>query len=489
MRMEISKKLAKFFSAIFIFLVFALIFQSYKKNSSGADQPKSGLKIGYAEVNYTPRVGLDLVGNYRGDDYASRGIHDSLYGKAMVAEGSNGEKTAILSVDICNIPVESIDMMRDYVQSNSDIKAENIFIHATHTHSGPKSSLEAPEAKSYLRKAANAIIEAGKNLKPAELMVGRTTEDRVSHNRRLKAIDGTTHMVWEKFEPGFIEKPLGGKDPELITVSIEQNGETTGTLVNFGCHPTTMTGNNWLYSADYPGYLTESVQKAKGKDFGVLFLNAPSGNITQVDYKVGFLDTFQECQRIGYLLGVAVLEAMRNPEPASGNGQVKTSREEVPIKKMTITDEQYEWAKKVMKRVEKEGMPELQPDGIPDELYAKKWMDMYLIQNEVDNLEVMVVQIGDLAIVGLPGEIFNEFGLTIKEKSPFKNTLVVGLANGDYDYFPTEISFSQGPEGFKPMIKGYETTPGTTSYDKGSGEKLAASAVSQLEELFRENKR
>ena len=100
MKMEISRKLAKIFGTILVFLVFAIVLQSYQKNGSITDKPNSGLKIGYAEVNYTPRVGLDLVGNYRGNDYASRGIHDSLYGKAMVAEGSNGRKTAILSVDI-----------------------------------------------------------------------------------------------------------------------------------------------------------------------------------------------------------------------------------------------------------------------------------------------------------------------------------------------------------------------------------------------------
>jgi len=61
--------------------------------------------------------------------------------------------------------------------------------------------------------------------------------------------------------------------------------------------------------------------------------------------------------------------------------------------------------------------------------------------------------------------------------------LVVNLANGDYDYFPTEISFNQGPQGFAPMITGYETTPGTTSYDRGAGEKLVASAIAQLKEL------
>ncbi|MRI01277.1 hypothetical protein GH721_12110 [Kriegella sp. EG-1] len=484
MKMNISKKLNCLKTSILLSILFLVTFQSCQRNNTMMNQAKTGLQIGYAEVNYTPRIGLDLVGNYRGDDYASRGIHDSLYGKAMVAQGSNGKKTAILSVDICNIPVESIDMMREYVQSATAIKAEDILIHATHTHSGPKSNLEAPEAKNYLQKAADAIIEASKNLQPAELMVGRTIEDRVSHNRRLKANDGTTHMVWEKFEPGFIEKPLGGKDPELITVSVAQNGEISSTMVNFGCHPTTLTGNNWLYTADYPGYLTESVQKAKGKDFGVLFLNAPSGNVTQVDHKVGFLDTYQECQRIGYLLGVATLEAINKSEPATGSGIVKISREEVSIKKMTITEEQHQWAKKVMKRVEKEGMPALQPDGIPEELYAQWWIDMYKEQNDYDLLEVMVIQIGEVAIVGLPGEIFNEFGVYIKNNSPFKNTLVVGLANGDYDYFPTEVSFTQGPKGFKPMITGYETTPGTTKYDIGAGEKLAESAVKQLKSLY-----
>jgi hypothetical protein len=474
---------ALFWKTALILFMGTFVFMSCKDITDNTNSSSSGLQIGYAEVNYTPRVGLNLVGNYRGDDYASRGIHDSLYGKAMVVKGSNGEKIAILSVDICNLPVESIDMMRDHVASGSNIKSENILIHATHTHSGPESNLDAPEAKDYLQKAANAIHMADKNLAPAELLVGRSTEERISHNRRLKAIDGTTHMVWEKFEPGYIEKALGGKDPEVIAISIEQKGKVVNSIVNFGCHPTTLTGNNWLYSADYPGYMTESIQKVMGDNFGVLFLNAPNGNVTQVDHKVGFLDTYQECQRIGYLLGVAAMEAMENSEPSSGDGIIKVSREHVPIKKMTITDEQYKWAKKVMKRVEKEGMPELQPDGIPEELYAKWWIDMYDEQDEIDKLEVMVMQIGDVAIVGLPGEIFNEFGIHIKKNSPYKNTLVVNLANGDYNYFPTEISFSQGPKGFTPMITGYETTPGTTSYDIGAGEKLAESAINQLKKM------
>ncbi|MDD2475880.1 MAG: neutral/alkaline non-lysosomal ceramidase N-terminal domain-containing protein [Dysgonamonadaceae bacterium] len=118
----------------------------------------SSISIGIAEVDYTPSIGLDLVGNYRGDDYASRGVHDPLYARAIVASDSKGEKAAILSVDILKLGKEAVDMMREHISSQTEIKPENIMIHATHTHSGPKSDLDAPEARDYLTKAASAVI-------------------------------------------------------------------------------------------------------------------------------------------------------------------------------------------------------------------------------------------------------------------------------------------------------------------------------------------
>jgi hypothetical protein len=356
-------------------------------------------------------------------------------------------------------------------------------IHATHTHSGPKSDLDAPKAKEYLTKAAGAVILANQRLKPTVLAIGRSKEDRISHNRRLKCIDGTTHMCWEKFTPGFVIEPWGPIDPEIITLSIEQEGNPTGVIVNFGCHATTLTGNNWLYSADYPGYLVESLKRAKGKEFIPLFFNGCCGNVTQVDYRVGFIDTYQECQRIGYILGVSALEAIKNQEVVSSD-LIAVSKEMVPIKRITIANEQLEWAKAVMKKVEKEGMPPIQADGMPDAYYAKEWLEMYKNQNVIDSLEVMVVRIGDVAFVGLPGEIFCEFGMDIKARSPFKNTIVMGLTNDYKAYFPTKVSYTQGPKGFTPMITGYETTPGTSLYEIGAGEKLTESAINQLKKMF-----
>ena len=183
------------------------------------------------------------------------------------------------------------------------------------------------------------------------------------------------------------------------------------------------------------------------------------------------------------MLGVGALEAIKNQEAVEG-GVVRVSQELVPLKRLTITDEQLAWAEKIMERVAREGMPPIQQDGIPDEMYAENWIKMHKIQDQVDSIEVQVIRVGDLAFVGLPGEPFNEFGVDIKTNSPCPNTMVMGLANDYTSYFPTEVSFTQGPSGFTPYISGYETTPGSTIYEIGSGEALAASAVRQLEELF-----
>ena len=61
----------------------------------------------------------------------------------------------------------------------------------------------------------------------------------------------------------------------------------------------------------------------------------------------------------------------------------------------------FAWAQAILKKVEKEGMPPLQADGIPDAQYAKDWVEMRSNQDVVDSLEVMVVRVGDAAFVGL----------------------------------------------------------------------------------------
>jgi ribosomal protein L16/L10AE len=75
------------------------------------------------------------------------------------------------------------------------------------------------------------------------------------------------------------------------------------------------------------------------------------------------------------MLGVAAVDAMNN-QLVVDSEIISVSKEMVPLKRIQITNDQLEWAKQAMKRVEKEGMPPLQPDGRPDAEFAVNWIRM-----------------------------------------------------------------------------------------------------------------
>jgi hypothetical protein len=55
-----------------------------------------------------------------------------------------------------------------------------------------------------------------------------------------------------------------------------------------------------------------------------------------------------------------------------------------------------------------------------------------------------VIRIGDIAIVGIPGEAFNEIGSRIKMASPAPFTLCCGYTNGALGYLPTTEEYPFG---------------------------------------------
>jgi hypothetical protein len=94
-------------------------------------------------------------------------------------------------------------------------------------------------------------------------------------------------------------------------------------------------------------------------------------------------------------------------------------------------------------------------------------------QGSTYSVEVQAFRLGkDLAVVTLPGEIFVELGMAIKRSSPFRNTLVIELANDSIRYVPTERAFGEGS---------YETI--NSLLKPGGGEMLVEAATRLLKDL------
>ena len=443
---------------------------------------KSPFEVGVCELDYTPEAGLPLMGNFR-NDYAARGVHDRLCARALVFRNRGGMTAALLSVDICMLHAENVAFMRERIFRRAGIPPEHVLVAATHTHSGPAVFQRGgrpgspPEAiERFLAKAAEAVVLASKRMRPSGISVGRARETRLAFNRRLFCKDGKTHMNWEKLAPGFVIRPHGPVDPEVIALAVTRGGRPAAVAVNFGLHPAVLAGDNWLYSADFPGYLSEAFSKmcGRGRRLCVPYFNGCCGNINHIDHADPLQGRgYQMTQRIGYMLAAAAMEALAASVAIRGE-KIAVSREMVRARRLKISAEQWRWSEKVLE-AEAARKTGGQVDGVPDVFYATIYREMHAVQDRDDLLEVMAIRVGDLAIAGLPGEIFCEFGLKIKKKSPARHTLVIELANNAAGYFPVKNAFRSG---------GHGATPGTTLYRPGTGERLADSALRQLQKLF-----
>ena len=91
---------------------------------------------------------------------------------------------------------------------------------------------------------------------------------------------------------------------------------------------------------------------------------------------------------------------------------------------------------------------------------------------------IQAIRIGDFAVCGVPFETFVETGLDLKKRSPFPQTMVIGLANGRHGYLPT-------PEQHK--LGGYETWLGTNVVQEDASVILTNNLLEMLAELRKEN--
>ncbi len=445
------------------------------------------MRIGFASIDFTPAAGLPLMGNFR-DDYAARGVHDPLLAKAMVFEDAQGGKAAVLALDICMLNRDNVALMRRVIGRECGVPPENVLVHATHTHGAPAPCDKflfgwdfepyQPATEAFLARAAGAVAMAEANLREGSLAVGYAEEDRVAFNRRLRRKDGVTQMNWDALAPGFrpdeIDAPWGPTDPRVACMVVEREGRPVAALVNFGLHPAILAGDNWLYSADFPGYLAESLRRTMGERFECLFLGGCCGNVNHVDYRDPLQGRgYAMAQRVGYMLGAAAHQAIA-ARTAVATEQVAVSRRYVSLPRIEISPAEQARCRQVLDDARGDAPPG-QVDGLPEAFFAKLRLEMAVRQHEPDHVEVMALRLGDVALVGLPGEAFCELGMAVRIQSLAPHTLVAGLSNDAIGYLPTRSAFDQG---------GYEPTVGSTFYQPGAGERLADSAVDQLRKLF-----
>jgi neutral ceramidase len=215
-----------------------------------------------------------------------------------------------------------------------------------------------------------------------------------------------------------------------------------------------------------------------------LFAQGCSGNQSPRYFRSG--KTYDEAMRVGSAIGDEAARVLDSMEYRA-DAELLVKSVETGIETRTlpsradaekaVAETRAAWEKaKLQSSVERDiWNAELRFLGAEDllayVLVMERGEPLSLQQDELP-VEVQVIGIGDARIVGVPGELFVEFGLTIQYRAPFDRTFVIELANGCLPgYACTARAYAQG---------GYET--GASLLTGRSGEQLVEAAVKLLRE-------
>ena len=249
----------------------------------------AGVKAGAAVVDATWHVGAS-AGQYAGDpqiDPAERtldpaahatikrgsyGVQSRLQVRAIVIEGGDGRRVAIVKNDLY-IPQDLLWRRTAQILEARDvgIGRENLTMAVTHDHSSPFYSSTSPGAWTfqdvydirffdyYAKRMAEAVERAARNLKPVRVGASVSYFDKAHRNSMGPAIadDGSP--------AGY---PNSDADHDLTVVRFDDisdpaNPKPLANLVNWSLHPEMLDGNN-LISADYVAPLERMVDRETG---------------------------------------------------------------------------------------------------------------------------------------------------------------------------------------------------------------------------------
>jgi neutral ceramidase len=408
------------------------------------------LRIGAARVKITPPLGTPMAGYY--NERAAAGVHDDLWAKSIVIENGAGS-TALVALDVITTQREFVQEARRLIRETAGIPAENVMISATHAHTGPVISgassrtagvggdegLAAAYTKALPGLIAKSVRDAKAQLAPAKVFAGIGREESLSFNRRFHMKDGSIGWNPGRLNPNIV-RPAGPIDPAVPVLHfVSREGKPLALYVNFSMHLDTVGGLE--ISADYPYTLAKLLGAVKGTDMLTMFTVGTAGDINHIN--VQWADQpkgHAEAARIGTILAGAVLRTLPGLEEVPDSPlRCLSATVQLPLPDLRPGDLQR--ARETIARRGKGG----KEPAFLEVVDAFRILDVDERRGQLPEVEVQVITLGkDIAVVGLPGEIFVELGLAVKLASPFKYTAIAELANGSIGYVPTRQAWTQG---------------------------------------------
>ncbi len=367
------------------------------KNRTDAQGP---LFAGFAKVNITPTIvegnpnpkqgifsGIKLAGF--GDGKIAKGVHDSIYAKAIALEVGQKE-VVLISADLLLMPEPIVMAVSEKLKNV--ITRDQLFFGATHTHSSIGNCLPSYVGESF-----------GGEYNPE--MVSWLSDKLVLLIKKALA-----DKVPSKFSSGYIKVPNlvrnriigepGRVNDRLEVLSFIQDTGKKATIGIYAAHATVISPINDAFSGDYPGYFQRHLE-AKGTDLALFF----AGTVGSHSNK-GEGEKFEKARFIGETLADSAQVVLRRLEydPQVHLSAISTELE----------------------------IPKLQFFKITDRLRLAPFLGEKLMPN-IATIPLQGLQLNHLVWITLPYELSGEYGLDlINAMEVAGHHMVLSSFNGQY---------------------------------------------------------
>jgi hypothetical protein len=377
----------------------------------GQEQQVNVIQAGFSEIGITPEKPIVMSG-YGGRDDPFKGVHDSIFARAMYLTQGN-EEVLLITSDLIGHSHLHVARLKEMIQKETDIPEDKIFITASHNHGGPVNGTYvsqedlSEDVKAYIDMLHNKLmlisVEAKNDIQPIRIGYDKG-ECKVNINRRAVFSEGE---IW------LGRNPDGPCDHDLDIIKFtDWEGELKAVHVNYPCHGTCTGPANYQLSGDWPGISAQMMKEKLGKDVTVMVTAGASANINPI-YGPG--SYFREVDAVAYNVAAVALEL---------------------VDKCVTTE-----------------LSELRSASVTSRFPGKKRWDSNFPQESVPREEVPInfsaFRMGHIVMAGISGELFTEIGMNVKKRTTFSTTIITHC-NGASGYLCTDASYLEG--GYEPMV-------------------------------------
>ncbi|MEM3466078.1 MAG: hypothetical protein QXU11_08365 [Thermoproteota archaeon] len=412
-----------------------------------------GLRAGSSSAEIASDESMVIAGGIH--PWFASGREGRIRASALIVE--KDDRVCIVSCDVLALQRDVCDELCRVIEEKFRIPFENILITATHTHHAPSTvTIHAYEKdERFIENVKHAVLKAVDSavhsLKSVEMSFWLGIESTVGQNSRLLLSDNTVYWVGTRDDA---IRPTGPFDPDLPVILFKsEDGKPEAIVFNHSTHNIGAINPG----AVSPGFYGLAAQELEGEISGnFLFLPGASGSTHNL-----VLPTGEMILRIRD----AVREALLQSQPRTVQRVVSLKQElEYRVRRFDEEKEEEAVSYYCNKRVDN-------AESVI-EVFRKMRRGLSTHQGETRRSWLQTILLGDIALIGVPGELFTKLGIIIKRLSPFRYTFIIELANDWIGYIPDNQAYELG---------GYQTWTGFHSFvEKGTGEMLVEKTVQML---------